>query len=112
MLSPTHRQQCQPSARQVYRNDQILDSWVGEEVPEDVEGVMSIVRKRERMNDCVEIDNCRCNQHQHCDGGAPRQMFFEQIWVGDEGQYRGPGEEHDEGEEVEHLRCVNRCDVI
>ena len=58
-----------PSANDVYRDSEILDQWMTKKNAEDVEHVMAVIRKSERMDNGIVADYHQHRSHHGTDDG-------------------------------------------
>ncbi len=108
---PTKSGEGSPSAGDIYWDSKILNRWMAEKNAENVEHVMPIIGKRERMDDGVVADDY---QHDcHCD--TDDRLSWVTARIG-EGPYslrevlriqKRPGEEGKIRPDVDHLRKMD-----
>lgn len=100
-----------PSAVEINRNSKILYRRVAEKNAEDIEHVMAIIGKRERMDDGVVADNYQHDYHCGTDYRLSRVMgrigegpsnCGEELTI-----EKRPGEEGKVRPDVYHLRKMN-----
>lgn len=117
---PTESGQRCPSTFNINQDSQILYRWMAEKNAEGVERVMAIIGKSERMDDGVVAD-----YHQH-DYHSGKDYHSSRV-IGRIGQgpciwgevsrevlkiEKRPGEEGKVRPDVDHLRKMDRCNMI